>query len=166
MTELLKDSPAPGDVHQDSAGGDNKPGKKKPKKDEEGMKTEKFAQVLKVDESLGLVMGWAIVCKQMGVDYYDLQDDHIPEAAMLSASVDFMQNSRMAGEMHDGEGRGSIVFAFPMTSDIAKAFGIDTKITGLMIAMKPDSDEMLEKFRDGTYTGFSIGGARLEDEAA
>jgi hypothetical protein len=26
---------------------------------------------------------------------------------------------------------------------IAKAFGVETKTTGLMIAMKPDSDEML-----------------------
>jgi hypothetical protein len=40
----------------------------------------------------------------------------------------------------------------------AKAFGVETKTTGLMIAIKPDSDDMLAKFRDGTLTGFSIGG--------
>ena len=122
------------------------------------------AEFVKVDEALGLVLGWAIVCKKDGEDYYDLQDDHIPEDAMLRASVDFMQNSRMAKEMHEGESKGSILFAFPMTTDIAKAFGIETKTTGLLIAMKPDSDETLQKFRDGTYTGFSIGGHRLIDE--
>ncbi len=52
----------------------------------------------------------------------------------------------------------------PLTEDIAKAFGIDTKTTGLMIAMKPDSDDMLAKFRNGELTGFSIGGHRINDE--
>lgn len=128
------------------------------------IESQKFAEVLKVDETLGLVLGWAIVCKKDGCDYWDLQDDHIPETSMLSAAIDFMQNSRVAKEMHTGEASGSVVFAFPLTEDIAKAFGIETKTTGLMIAMKPDSDDMLAKFRDGTLTGFSIGGHRLEDE--
>jgi hypothetical protein len=83
---------------------------------------------------------------------------------MISSAIDFMQHSRVAKEMHSGESAGSVLFAFPMTEDIAKAFGIETKTTGLMIAMKPDSADMLEKFKDGTYTGFSIGGVRLDDE--
>lgn len=126
--------------------------------------TTKFAEVLKVDDSLGLVLGWAIVCKKDGADYFDLQEDCIPEASMLSAAVDFMQNSRVAKEMHAGEASGTVLFAFPLTEDIAKAFGIETKTTGLMIAMKPDSDDILGKFKDGVYTGFSIGGSRLVDE--
>lgn len=123
--------------------------------------------IIKVDESLGLVFGWGIVCKVDGEDYYDLQDDHIPEMSMMKASVDFMQNSRMAKEMHDQSdtvGKGSVVFAFPLTTDVAKAMGLVTKQTGLMIAMKPDSADMLAKFKDGTYTGFSIGGQRIKDE--
>jgi len=133
------------------------------------MKKEAFqvsTEILKVDKSLGLVMGWAIVCKKDGEDYYDVQGDHIPEESMLEASTEFMLNSRVAKDMHkkDGELPGSIVFAFPMTSDVAKSFGLDLKQTGLMIAMKPDSDEILEKFASGEYTGFSIGGSRIEDE--
>ena len=127
---------------------------------------QKFVPVLKVDESLGLVFGWAIVCKQDGADYFDLQDDHIPEASMLKASADFMASARVARQMHAGEAAGTVVFAFPMTSDIAKAFGVETKTTGLMIALKPDDKAMLDKFRDGTYTGFSIGGWRVTDEEA
>lgn len=126
--------------------------------------TSKFAEVLKVDESLGLVLGWAIVCKKDGQPYFDLQQDYIPEDSMLKAAVDFMQNSRVAKEMHNGESMGTVLFAFPMTEDIAKAFGVETKTTGLMIAMKPDSADMLAKFKDGTLTGFSIGGIRLDDE--
>ncbi|MCH9664659.1 MAG: hypothetical protein K0U41_02285 [Gammaproteobacteria bacterium] len=124
------------------------------------------SKILKVDDSLGLVMGFAIISKIDGEDYYDRQGDHIPESAMLEAATDFMLNSRMAKDMHkeDGQLPGSIVFAFPMTTDIAKAFNIETNTTGLMIAMQPDDPEVLEKFASGEYTGFSIGGARIKDK--
>jgi hypothetical protein len=35
-----------------------------------------------------------------------------------------------------------------------------------MIGVKPASEDTLTKFKDGTYTGFSIGGRRVKDEAA
>ncbi len=164
LSAFRKDLTA-GDVHVSSTGEAGKPRKKKPVMTlDEDKPTAKFAEVLKVDESLGLVLGWAIVCKRDGADYFDLQEDHIPESSMLAAAVDFMQHSRVAKEMHDGESMGTVLFAFPMTEDISKAFGVETKTTGLMIAMKPDSTDMLAKFKDGTLTGFSIGGTRLEDE--
>ena len=128
--------------------------------------TEKFykAQVAKVDDELGLVFGWAIVCKVDGEDFLDSQNDHIPEESMLKAAVDFMENSRVAKEMHDGEQVGEFVFAFPLTEETAAAMDITTKFTGLMVAMKPADPAILTKFKDGTYTGFSIGGSRVEDE--
>jgi hypothetical protein len=119
---------------------------------------ENKAQVVKVDSNLGLVFGFAIVSTSGGEPYYDVQGDHIPEAAMLKAATEFMENSRIAKEMHQGEPKGSVVFAFPLTTDIAKSLGITTERTGLLIAMKPTA-AVLEKFRDGTYTGFSIGGS-------
>lgn len=122
------------------------------------------ARVVKVDEGHGLVLGYAIVCKTGGEDYFDLQGDHIPEDAMLGAAVAFMLKGGAAKEMHVGGVAGKILFAWPLTTDIAKAFGIDTPTTGLMIAMKPDDPAVLAKFRDGTYTGFSIGGSRVKDE--
>jgi Putative phage serine protease XkdF len=121
------------------------------------------ARIIKVDDDLGLVMGWAIICTVDGEPYFDKQGDHITESGMLEASTDFMKSFRVAKEMHVGDEKGTIVFAWPMTDEIAKAFGVEVDQTGLMIAMKPDSDEMLEKFRDGTYNGFSIGGKRLPD---
>lgn len=120
--------------------------------------------IAKVDKTLGLVMGYAIICKEAGEDYFDVQGDHIPEDAMLEASVDFMENSRVVKDMHAGAQQGSVVFAWPMTSDIAKAFGIKTDKTGLMIAIKPSNKDILEKFASGEYTGFSIGGKRITDE--
>lgn len=132
--------------------------------------SKKRAEVLKVSDELGLVFGFAIVCKQDGEEYFDIQGDHIPEESMLKASTDFMLNSRMAGHMHerDDDGNpvpnGQVVFAFPLTTEVAKALEIETKKTGLLIAMKPDSEEILEKYRSGEYTGFSIGGSYVETE--
>ncbi len=111
----------------------------------------------------GLVLGWAIICKEHGEPYFDLQGDHITELAMLRASTDFAENSRVAKDMHRDGQAGTVVHTFPMTTDIAKAFGVQTDRTGLMIAMRPD-EEMLDKFKSGELTGFSIGGVRGEDE--
>jgi len=131
------------------------------------------AQVIKVDDSLGLIFGWAIVSTVGGEAYFDKQDDHITEDAMLKASADFMEGEeRTAGEMHfkdsDGsvEKRGKVVFAWPLTEEIAKAFDIECSKTGLMVAVKPDDEEILDKFRDGTYSGFSIGGVAVDSEFA
>lgn len=118
------------------------------------------AKVCKVDSSLGLVFGWALICKDAGQDYFDLQGHNATEDGMLSAASDFMQNSRAGKSMHD-TADGEFVFAFPLTTEIAKAFGITTQRTGLMVAMKP-APETLAKFVSGEYTGFSIGGAHIE----
>lgn len=157
------DGPTAGAVHVDVPLGS---GKKPPKKKPYGDETVKFdteATVFKVDDSLGLVFGWAIVCNKAGEPYYDSQDDHIPEDSMLHAAADFMKNSRVAKDMHQGDEIGPVVFAWPMTTDIAKAMGMQTETTGLMIAMLPPP-HILEKFKSQEYTGFSIGGFRVEDE--
>ena len=122
------------------------------------------SKIIKVDKKLGLVMGWAIVSKIEGKEYFDLQGDHIPEDSMLEASLKFMKGARILGDMHEKAEGGTVVFAWPMTGEIAKSFGIKTDTTGLMIAIKPESKEMLAKFESGEYTGFSIGGKRVEDE--
>lgn len=136
------------------------------RKARQGTPHELQAKVLKVDDGLGMVLGWAIVCSEDGVPYFDTQDDHIPEASMLKAAADFMENSRVLGDMHQRAEGGQVLFAFPMTEEIAKAYGFTVKTTGLMIGVKPANKETLEKYRSGEYTGFSIGGRRLLDEDA
>jgi hypothetical protein len=140
-------------------------------KHEDDEDVEKF-KIAKVDESMGLVFGYAIICKVNGQDYYDLNIDrsgervpeHIPETTMLKAAADFMQNSRAGNEMHAGDEKGTYVFAMPWTTEIAKAFGVaNPKITGLMVCYKPPK-EVLAKFADGTYKGFSIEGGRVAVE--
>lgn len=118
--------------------------------------------VAKVDESLGLVLGYAIVCKVDGKPYVDTQGDYIPEQAMLEAATDFMLNSREARDSHGVLKSGTVPFALPLTSDIATSLGITARKTGLIIGMRPDPD-LLSKFTSGEYTGFSIGGRRQQD---
>lgn len=142
----------------------------------DGIVEKQSFRVAKVNEELGLVFGWAIVCKVDGEDYYDLNIDkradgsyervpeHIPEATMLKASTEFMQTSRPGNEMHKGSDKGQFVFAFPMTTEIAKALEIETRTTGLLVAYKPPRD-VLMKFKNGTYKGFSIEGAQLPNGA-
>lgn len=122
--------------------------------------------ILKIDDELGLVFGWGIICTKRAPEsetrapYFDLQEDHIPPTAMLKAVTDFQLNSRIADDMHDGEQDGNVVFAFPLTEEVMKVFGIECDTEGWMVAVKP-SAEVLAKFKDGTYTGFSIGGKRV-----
>lgn len=116
------------------------------------------AQTCKVDEGLGLVFGWGIVCTEKGADYFDSQGDNIPEAVMLNSVTDFMKNARVAKDMHSGDQIGGIVHSMPLTKDIAEAFGITTEKTGWMVAMAPDGADILKQFRDGDRQGFSIGG--------
>lgn len=119
------------------------------------------SKVMKVDESHGLVLGFAIITSQDGQEYFDCQGDAITDEAMLEAATDFAKS--MAGDdMHRGPD-GEVVFMFPLTSEIAKAFDIQCPRTGLMIGMRP-SPEVLKKFRDGEYTGFSIGGERIDED--
>lgn len=52
--------------------------------------------LLKVDSELGVVFGYAIVCRQKNAegeweDHYDTQGHHIPEDEMLKASIEFAQ---------------------------------------------------------------------------
>ncbi|SRR6266567_529355 len=122
---------------------------------------QKFVKAESVNAKLGLVLGMAMVSKEDGVAYIDVQNDEIPDEALLVASLDFAEKSRVAKEMHSGDQRGTYLFMFPLTAEIAKAFEITTKRHGLMIGYCPPPD-VLAKFIDGTYTGFSIGGV-VED---
>ena len=121
-------------------------------------------RVAKVDSKLGLVFGWAMITHEDGKRYFDRQGDHITQKAMLESSTEFAKSARVAGDMHSpGDVSGQVIHMMPLTDEVAGSFGITCAKRGLMIAMAPDA-EMLKKFEDGTYTAFSIGGFRGEDE--
>lgn len=122
-----------------------------------------FTKITEVNADLGLILGFAMICKEGGEEYVDLQDDHIPEHSMIESAIDFMESSRELRTMHTEKKSGEVVFAFPLTAQIAKAYGFETNKTGLMIGVRPDS-VTLERAKKGEFTGFSIGGIVLESE--
>lgn len=121
--------------------------------------------VAKVDESLGLVFGFGAIATKNGEPYIDAHDEHTTEAELLKALLNFVENWQVAGEEHTPDPadpnnvikRGSVPFVFPLLADVAKALGITTKRTGALVALKPDA-AMMAKYKDGTLTGFSMGG--------
>jgi len=130
---------------------------------------QKSIAVEKVDPNHGLVFGWAIICQQIDADgvasdYYDTQNDHISEAEMLAASVSFMKSARTSKEMHKGESVGCVLFATPVTAELAKIWKTDK--TGLWIGVHYDDPAIIAKYADGTYSGFSIGGMAVVEEQA
>lgn len=130
-----------------------------------------ISKVAGISEDLGLVLGWSIICKVDGQDYYDLNIDkngervaeHITEAAMLKAAADFGKGMRPGNDMHDGPDAGQYAFIFPLTTEIAKALGVTTRTTGLLVGYHAPP-EILAKYKRGEYTGFSIEGSRIKSE--
>lgn len=133
------------------------------------------AQILKVSTELGLIFGFAMICKVRDdqgnfVPFNDTDNDQFDEVGMLEASTEFAMTKRVACDMHarDKDDKpvqdGGVIHHFPLTEEIAKALGIITPVTGLLIALRPDNPETLEKARTGEYTGFSIGGEVIEAE--
>lgn len=142
----------------------------------------KVNDVLSVDEGHGIVVGYAIVTKvrdDAGVlqDYFDLNVDvdgihkgeavpeNITDEAVLEAYIDVRKAAQPlpGNDMHAGPDTGVYYDLFPMTEEIAKSLDIVVKRTGMLCVYKPEPD-VLAKFKDGTYTGFSIEGARVQYE--
>jgi hypothetical protein len=92
--------------------------------------------------------------------------EHITEDAMFKAAVDAAESGlQMAGNVqHAGDDVGAYYFMFPVTEEIAKALDWQVTKTGLVVGYHPGDDDVLAKFKDGSFTGFSIEGARVEYE--
>lgn len=115
------------------------------------------ARVVKTSDELGLVFGWALTTKANGADYFDLHGDNIVEDDLIRVAAEFMANGGATDQQHDFAADGRVVFAMPLTAEVAKSFGIQADTTGLMVAIKPSAD-VFAKFKSGEYTGFSIAG--------
>ena len=125
---------------------------------------EKFFEpkIVKQDDELGLAIGFAIVSKKGGEDYYDTQGHNVPDDVVMKMGLDFALHYRVAGEMHK-DVAGTVPFIFPLTEDVAKALEIETSQYGLIIGMQP-SPEVYAKVKSGDYAGFSIGGTLKDYE--
>jgi len=111
------------------------------------------------DNDHGYVTGFAIVCKVKGVDYYDLQDEHVPEDVAEAAAIEFMKAGGDGKIMHEGAVAGRIVESFFLSTAKAKALCLaEPDVTGWIVSFAPASAEIKKRFTSGELTGFSIGG--------
>ncbi len=124
---------------------------------ESGTKFSLDFKLAKVDEDHGLVFGWGIVCNENGQPYFDRQGEHIPEAVMFKAAIEFSLAANGMDDSHNEVHSGEVRFQFPMTKEVQEAYGIECSRTGWLICAAPD-EEFLAKYASGEYTGFSIGG--------
>lgn len=116
------------------------------------------APILKLDDELGVAFLWAVTDKAAGSDYIDLQGDHVvADDNMVKAALEYALAGAPTDEQHNRVASGSVPFLMPMTPEIAKAFGVTTDTTGLMVGIKPPAD-VFAKLRSGELTGVSIDG--------
>jgi hypothetical protein len=126
-------------------------------------------QIVKVDEELRLVFGWANVTMYDDDEVVDSHDDVIESQVLVKAFMDFMASSRVGGVMHlrdetgDPVGVGEIVFAFPFTADIKKALGIDIPEEGVVIGFRADDDAVWDAVKSEQLKAFSIGGKAIRE---
>lgn len=115
--------------------------------------------VIKVDNDRRLVFGWAQVCTKNDQDYFDTDNQHIPETVTLDAWSDFMRNGRVNKAMHAGDQVGEVAFAFPAYDEIFKSLGLTLgDQSGIIVGVYVQSDDVLAKYHRGEYKGFSVGG--------
>jgi cation transport regulator ChaB len=126
----------------------------------------KTADILKVDTERRIAWGWASVSTLKGELVTDLQGDTITPQEMEKMADRFMASARTAKAMHEGDQIGEVLHSFPITNEIAKAFGMETDREGWIIGMKIHDDAVWQGFKDGTYKAFSIGGRSKRERIA
>ena len=126
----------------------------------------KTADILKVDTERRIAWGWASVSTMKGELVTDLQGDTITPQEMEKMADRFMASARTAKAMHQGDQIGEVLHSFPITNEIAKAFGMETDREGWLIGMKIHDDAVWQGFKDGTYKAFSIGGRSKRERIA
>lgn len=120
-------------------------------------------EITKADDSQRMVWGWASVISENGVPLEDRQGDVIEADTLVKAATDFMFSVRTTKQMHVGGKVGEFVHSFPLTADIAKAFGIQCDKEGWIVACKILDEAVWQKVKSGELRAFSIGGrARRE----
>jgi 2'-5' RNA ligase len=120
--------------------------------------------VTKVDIEKRQVFGWASVAEIDGETVVDSHGDMIDAADLEKAAYSFVLNSRAGGEMHGTKQVGRLIECMMFTKEKQKALGIDLKKVGLWVGFQIDDADTWQKFKDGTYKDFSIGGRAIRED--
>ena len=112
---------------------------------------------------LGLYFAWGALCKVDGEPFVDSHGDVIPEDDMVAAAVTLAEAGKLNLE-HTDATRGEVPLVFPLTSDIAKALGIESTRSGLVVGFRPDAT-LAKAIDAGEVTEMSIEGRALVEAA-
>lgn len=122
-------------------------------------KIELISDFTKVDAEQRVAYGWANIITKGGEPVLDVQGDIIEPEELVKATTDFMRSiGRFAKEMHQGGPIGHVTHSFPLTYEIAKSLGIETKDEGWLVGVYIANDEVWNKVKKGELKSFSIGG--------
>ena len=124
----------------------------------------KTSDILKVDSERRIVWGWASVSTMKGELVTDLQGDRIAPPVMEKMADRFMRSARAAKAMHDGDDVGEVIHSFPLTKELAEAFGIKSDREGWITGTYIKSDAIWTQVQQGTFKGLSIGGKAKRKE--
>lgn len=123
-------------------------------------------EISKVDESQGLVFGWAYVSEKSGEVVTDHSGEHVSIGELEKAFYDYALNSRAGGEMHvrkasDGEHPvATLVESIVFTAEKLEAMGLpEGTPLGAWVGYKVWDEGVLAKIRSGEYAMLSIGGS-------
>lgn len=112
---------------------------------------------------LGLYFAWGAFCKVDGQPFVDSHGDVIPEDDMVAAALSLAEAGKLNLE-HTEDARGSVPLVFPLVSDVAKALGIESTRSGLIVGFRPDAT-LAKAIDAGEVTEMSIEGRALVEAA-
>lgn len=118
------------------------------------------AKVAKLDESIGVVFGYAVASTIDGgaSDHVDLQGDAVVGGdELIKVALGFAEAGARSDVMHNEVKDGWVPFVMPLSAETKKAFGLSGDVEGIAIGMKP-SAETFKRFVSGELAAFSIGG--------
>lgn len=125
-------------------------------------------EIKKADDALQMVFGWASVSKVNGEggNLVDLQDDEIDGPVLEKAAYEYVYESGVARDMHQGEPVGRLVEAVAITDEKLKAMGL-TRTTapamGFWVGYKIPDKATYERVKESRKM-LSIGGKCLRAE--
>lgn len=112
----------------------------------------------------GLVTGWAsVITNPDGSPVVDNEGDQIEEEDLELAAHEFMQQSRLARDHHQGPAVGEVVESLVLTQATKKALGLEAFPSGWLVTVKVHDPAVWARVKAGELGAFSVGGTAVRE---